>query len=41
MTLYFPAGHRLAVELVEPGGHAYPGLHSPLQLDVFMPVVLP
>jgi hypothetical protein len=30
--LYLPAGHRIAVALVEAAGQAYPALHSPLQL---------
>jgi hypothetical protein len=29
-VLYFPGGHRTAVELVDPTGHAYPAKHAPL-----------
>ena len=32
-TLYCPAGQRVAVDDVEPGGHANPELHNPLQFD--------
>ena len=30
--LYLPAGHTIAVALVEAAGQVYPALHSPLQL---------
>jgi hypothetical protein len=29
--LYRPCGHCIAVGTTEPGGHAYPALHAPLQ----------
>ena len=32
-TLYVPAGHSIAVALVDPAGHAYPGLQLPLHID--------
>ncbi len=38
---YFPTGHIDAVELVDPATHAYPALHSPLQLAVAMAATLP
>jgi hypothetical protein len=30
-VLYVPAPHSIAVDLVDPAGHAYPGLHAPVQ----------
>jgi hypothetical protein len=40
-ALYRPAGHSDAVVLVEPAGHAYPGVHSPLHAAVVRPAVDP
>ena len=36
-----PAGHTIAVELVEPPGHAYPAVQLPLHVDTVTPVVAP
>jgi hypothetical protein len=37
---YVPAGQTDAVALVEPGAHAYPAVHMPLQAAVFKPAVV-
>ncbi len=39
--LYLPAGHVVAVELVELAGQAYPGEHAPSQLEFVCPGVAP
>ena len=40
-SLYWPAGHTTAVEVVDPDAHAYLALHAPLHADVVKPVVFP
>ena len=39
--LYFPAGHCVTVAVVEPAGHMYPALQSPVQAFVVNPVADP
>ena len=39
--LYRPAGHAVAVPLVEPAGHAYPAVQVPVQFGDGIAVVLP
>jgi hypothetical protein len=39
--LYCPAGHGDVVALVDPAGHAYPAVQSPLHPDVFIAAVAP
>lgn len=36
-SLYWPAAHKTAVALVEPGGHTYPAVQSPVQVDTVEP----
>jgi hypothetical protein len=40
-SLYCPVGHMSTVALVEPGGHAYPGRHGPLQVLLGRPRAAP
>jgi hypothetical protein len=39
--LYRPAGHGDTVALVDPAGHAYPAVQTPLHADVFIAAVAP
>ena len=39
--LYVPAGHRYAVALVDPAGHAYPGAQAPEHAMVVIEYALP